>query len=240
MQYTCWPKSTTFAHEKGSIHSDRVSLSGKGRIKEKYGKCCSQYCFPSQLGFTFHPGYEPNRIFFPRKNLESRNLETYQSCHFRKTWISITRESLNYCVLQEFVQQGAVWGGWRIFKSRIPSQSEFGAYLRLLTSKGIKVLRWAYGELGFRPISRLYQIPSALHLALRYRMRDGPSNVKVVDWYCYKLSCTPIHWSCNGGTPLPTMFPAIILPPATRLLDPVKTAPKRRLKTCPKLPDSLR
>ena len=131
--------------------------------------------------------------------------------------------------------RSCVWGGWRIFKSRIPSQSEFGAYLRLLTSKGIKVLRWAYGELGFRPISRLYQIPSALHLGLRYRMRDGPSNVKVVDWYCYKLSCTPIHWSCNGGTPLPTMFPAIIHPPATRLLDPVKTAHKRPLKNLPKV-----
>ena len=74
--------------------------------------------------------------------------------------------------------RSCVWGGWRIFKSRIPSQSEFGAYLRLLTSKGIKVLRWAYGELGFRPISRLYQIPSALHLGLWYRMRDGPSTLK--------------------------------------------------------------
>ena len=74
--------------------------------------------------------------------------------------------------------RSCVRGGWRIFKSRIPSQSEFGAYLRLLTSKGIKVLRWAYGELGFRPISRLYQIPSALHLGLWYRMRDKPTTLK--------------------------------------------------------------
>ena len=168
--------------KKGSIHSDRVSLSGKGRIKEKYGKCYSQYCFPSQLGFTFHPGYEPNRIFFPHKNLESWNLETYQSCHFRKTWVSITCENLWIIAFSKNLcsKELCVWGGWRIFKSRIPSQSEFGAYLRLLTSKGIKVLRWAYGELGFRPISRLYQIPSALHLGLWYRMRDGPSTLKLL------------------------------------------------------------
>ena len=142
MQYTCWLKSTTFAHEKGSIHSDRESLSGKGRIKEKYGKCCSQYCFPSQLGFTFHPGYEPNRIFFPHENWKAGILK-----HIRAvTFVKLEYQSrARFCELLRSPRicaaRSCVWGGWRIFKSRIPSQSEFGAYLRLLTSKGIKVLR---------------------------------------------------------------------------------------------------
>ena len=69
--------------------------------------------------------------------------------------------------------RSCVRGGWRIFKSRIPSQSEFGAYLRLLTSKGIKVCRWAYGELGFQGDFKTFlnSFSTALHFALFFCIR---------------------------------------------------------------------
>ena len=90
--------------------------------------------------------------------------------------------------------RSCVWGGWRIFKSRIPSQSEFGAYLRLLTSKGIKVCRWAYGELGFQGDFKTFlnSFSTALHSALfcskLWKLKQQCSNIeKRPFWPC----CNP-------------------------------------------------